>query len=300
MSAWTRLFPALILLLSSVAVQAQHRRSDRIQPQWIKRPPVASNGTFSYETVHSVGKSLDDARQKCLNTLVLGSGMTQGVAVVTRIDSEDALSQTWNNGRLTETVTVERRSEISVTGSEFTLFIKDISEYWAIDKYGNYCLTKLYAKSSESSVPDFDQVRLTAHYGARGLWRSALVPGLGQFYKGSNLKGALILGCTVAGAGGIVFAESMRKDRMSRISHTHDINLIHRYASDISNYELTRNLCIGAVAAIYLYNLIDAAVAPGAQRVVKVKRKGVASREYSFVPSAGTDGSINLTAFVTF
>lgn len=300
MSAWTRLFPALILLFSSVSVHAQYRHSDRMRPQWIKRPPVASNSTFSYETIRAAGKSLDEARQQCLNTLVLNSEMTQGVVVVSRIDSEDALSQIWNNGRLTETVTAEYKSKISVTGSEFTLFIKDISEYWTIDKYGNYCLTKLYAKSCGSSVPDFDPVRLTSHYGARGLWRSALVPGLGQFYKGSNLKGALILGGTVVGAGGIVFAESMKKDRMSRISHTHDINLIRRYASDISNYELTRNLCIGAVAAIYLYNLIDAAVAPGAQMVVRMKKKGVSPREYSFVPSAGADGSINLTTFVIF
>lgn len=300
MPTWTRLFPVLFLLLFPVSVQAQHSRSDRIRPQWVKCPPVASNGTFNYETVHSVGRSIDEARQKCLNALVLDSGMTQGVAVVTGIDSEDVLSQIWNNGRLTETVTVERKSEISMTTTEFTLFIKDISEYWTIDKYGNYNLTKLYAKSCGSGSPDFDQIRLTSHYGFRGLWRSALVPGWGQFYKGANLKGALILGGSVAGAGGIVFAESMRKDRMSRISHTHDINLIRRYASDISNYELTRNLCIGALAAIYLYNLIDAAVAPGAQRVVIEKRKDKSIRKYSFVPAAGADGSIGLMAFITF
>ena len=45
------------------------------------------------------------------------------------------------------------------------------------------------------------------------------------------------------------------------------------YEDKKSNWETGRNICIGAAAAIWIYNIIDAAVAKGARRV-EVKPAG--------------------------
>ena len=58
------------------------------------------------------------------------------------------------------------------------------------------------------------------------------------------------------------------------------------YEDKKSNWETGRNICIGAAAAIWIYNMIDAAVAKGARRV-EVKPAG---RGYvSLTPAVSTD-----------
>jgi len=47
-----------------------------------------------------------------------------------------------------------------------------------------------------------------------------------------------------------------------------DANAKKSYINSASNLATGRNVCIGAAAALYVYGLIDAIVAPGARRVV--------------------------------
>lgn len=292
-----KLFSVLAALSVALSVSAQHNSSSKIPPQWLKKLPVASNDSFSYETSYAVGATLEIARQKCLTEILERSGMTSGMIVMSEHSSEETVSQNWENGKLTEEVDITSTTEISTKNSGFKLFVKEISEYWTRNGNGDYCLTKLYAVSKINVTPVFDNIRLTAHYGAAGAWRSAIVPGWGQFHKGANIKGGLILGGAAVFAGGIVLCESSRHDRLRKISQTHDINLIHRYSAAASAFSTARNLFIGGLAAIYLYGIIDAAAAPGALRVITGKSGKV---NYSLAPAASLDGSIGIAAKITF
>jgi hypothetical protein len=126
-----------------------------------------------------------------------------------------------------------------------------------------------------------------------------IIPGWGQFHKGSNLKGGLILGGTAVCAAGIVFTEGVRADYNTRMLQTYDVNLIRSYQTKRDNFTTARNICIGATAALYLYNLIDAIAAPGAQRLV-VKRQDSKGNNYAFVPSVSMEGAPMMTAAITF
>ena len=60
------------------------------------------------------------------------------------------------------------------------------------------------------------------------------------------------------------------------------------YNTKADNCENARNIYIGAAAALYVYNLIDAIVAPGAKRVIVKKNRypviqPVASNDFSGV-----------------
>ena len=45
------------------------------------------------------------------------------------------------------------------------------------------------------------------------------------------------------------------------------------YNTKADNWENIRNVCIGAAAALYVYNLIDAIVSPGAKRTIVNKQE---------------------------
>ena len=294
------LFLQLTVLLWGVeAALAQPRASEPLRPRWVQKLPKPTNPTFTYEVKSAFAPTLDAAREKCLAELIAGSGLKNGVVTVSGYQSKERLSQVWENGKLTERVDYDSHTTTQAQGNEVKLYVEDIAEYWERDKSGDYYLTKLYAKSELGKAPLFDNVELTTRYGARGLWRSAIIPGWGQFYKGSNLKGGLFLGGTALLAGGVVFTENQRSDYRRKIMRTHDVGLINSYSTKADHFATARNICIGAAAALYLYNLIDAVVAPGARRIV-VKKRNPLVKDYAVAPSVSPDGSPVMAASLTF
>lgn len=300
--AMNRLIICVIASLSAffgTPAAAQSRSSEKIRPRWLHELPKPTNSTFTYETVSASASSLGAAREKCLAELLSESGLKNGVIVVSDYQSQERLSQKWDNGRLSEHVEYNADVSTSARSTEVKLYVEKIAEYWEQNSSGNYHLTRLFAKSELEQAPLFDNVELTTHYGARGLWRSAIVPGWGQFHKGANLKGGLILGGCAALAAGIVFTENQRSDYVRKIGKTHSAELKRTYATKRDHFATGRNICIGAIAALYVYNLIDAVAAPGARRIVVHPRSG-GRGTYAFAPAILDDGAPALAASVTF
>lgn len=292
------LCPMLMLLLFVMVVSAQNPSLDKTKPQWLHKLPTPTNSSFKYEIVSASAASWDEARKKCLAELISSSGLSQGVVISSDYKSKEKVSQTWNNGKLSEKVDYGSETNVTAKSKESEIFVENIDEYWTRDNSGMYYLTKLYAKSELGTPPLFDNVELTTKYGVQGLWRSAIVPGWGQFYKGSTLKGGLILGGTVALVGGIIFTENQRTDYVNKIAKTHDAEIKRSYATKRDHFATGRNICIGAVAALYVYNLVDAVVAPGARRVIVNQRPNGSG--YAILPSISEDGNPIMTASITF
>lgn len=287
------------LFLASGTISAKQRSSEKIKPQWLHKLPKPTNSTFMYETVSAQASSLEEAREKCIAELIANSGLKNGVVAISDNKSSENLSQVWNNGKLTEKIEYDSRTSTYARYDTIKLHVESIAEYWEQDMNGNYFLTKLYAKSELGKAPLFDNVELTTRYGGHGFWRSLIIPGWGQFYKGSYLKGGLILGGCALLAGGIVFTENQRSDYVKKIARTHNQSLINSYATKRDHFATARNICIGAAAALYVYNLIDAIAAPGARRIIVKKRKNN-NMNYSFSPGMTMDGGICMTTTLKF
>lgn len=289
----------LFLTVETASSRTKYRSSEKIKPQWLHKLPKPTNPSFMYETVSASAPTLDAARRQCLAELVANSGLKSGVVAVSDNKSSEHLRQIWNNGKLTEKIEYDSHTSTYTKYDTVKLYVENIAEYWEQDRNGNYFLTKLYAKSELGKAPLFDNVELTTRYGGHGFWRSAIIPGWGQFYKGSYLKGGFILGGCAALAGGIVFTENQRSDYANKITRTHNQSLINSYATKRDHFATARNICIGAAAALYLYNLVDAIAAPGARRIIVKRRKGN-SFNYSLVPEISTNGSLCMTAYCKF
>lgn len=288
-----------VLLLPVFVSHAQNAASDRLRPKWMQKMPEPENPTFRYETWTAAAPTLDEARQKSLAELVSNSGLSDGVVVTSDTRSSDTLSQVWVNGRLEERAGHDMVTDIRMKTGESRLYVKNIAEYWKRDRSGNYTLSRLYAVSQLDRAPLFDNVRLTSRYGARGLWRSAIVPGWGQMHKGQTLKGSLILGGCAVLATGIAVTEVNRQICMTQVSQTHEAYQKRIYAARMNSFAISRNICIGAAAALYVYGLIDAVVSPGAQRVVVLHRE-LDGISLTAAPAVMSGGGAGISAVMKF
>jgi hypothetical protein len=130
-------------------------------------------------------------------------------------------------------------------------------------------------RSFQAYIPAY-----TDRYGGDAFWRSFLLPGWGQLYKGSKTKGLSIIGGEVALAVGIVATENLSASYRKKINETHNADHIQTYARKADNMQNIRNICITGAAALYLYNLIDAVAAPGNKHLI------IHNTHFSFYPVA--------------
>lgn len=259
----------MVLLVGSTTSLAQ-------KPAWISNTPKEQNRTYKFVEVISYGTTLEAARIEGDKKLASNEQLVRAVTVAVDREGVQRVNQIFSNGNLNEVVQNVVDVKTSVRGKEFTLQAGRVDEYVTKER-GLYELHTLYMVAVEPN-PVFDNVYLTTKYGFSA---RALVPGWAQLNKGSTAKGIAILAAEVAAVGGIIFTENERASYESKMRS--QPNFAMQYKNKADNYETARNCCIGAAAAIYVYNLIDAIVAPGARRVV------VKPRNLHFSPVATKD-----------
>ncbi len=296
-------FKRVLVILSAVACitlpTANAETSDKAKPRWLHSSIQPSNPTFVYDVVISDAKSLTQARDQALSSLLVQAGLEGGQTVKTDVTSiTDERHSSYNN-RDTHTLDETIRVNTTLEGKPATLTAKKIDEYWVRGNDGNYHLSTLYARSLVNETPRFDDVKLTTTYGVQGLWRSAIIPGWGQLYKGSTAKGACIMGGTVLCIGGIIYTDCIRNSYTSKISRTHNAAQKKSYADKRTAYNTGRNICIGALCAVYVYNIVDAIVAPGARRIL-TSPAGANKFSYFWSPTVTDNNGLGVVASISF
>ena len=219
------------------------------KPVWIANTPKELNYTYKFIVITSYGANLEEARFDAKDRLADNKQLAEGVRITRNTrEHTDIHKFRKSNGPLQSEKTQRISIDMSIDGEKYDLQANKIDEYAQMVN-GQVKLYTLFQVAT-CSDPVFDNVYLTEKYGAVPVLMS-LVPGAGQMYKGSYLKGGCILG--------------------------------------------GRNLAIGVAGALYVYNLIDAAVTNGARRV---KLKPVGSAEFSCSPCILSDGLNQLSAGV--
>lgn len=254
-----RIFVLVFLLLPQMA----DAKSDRLKPLWIKKAPESFSPNVAIVPVIVYSTDSQALPAKALSALTYKLPSDWNVS--TSVTSADTDSVELSLRKIGGESVHAGKINVTADGGNVAVKCALIDEYQD-SKYGMLRYHALYqvAKTEDTS---FLETFLTHEYGAKKAVLS-IVPGLGQFSKGDQLKGGLFLGGCAAGAVGVVITESQRKAYISQMSQTHDANILRQLDARQKNMGIARNVCLGATAAIYLWNLIDAAVAPGARRVV--------------------------------
>lgn len=288
-----------ILLALSILPTILCAQNVELEPRWIRETmPISYNDSYVFVRKTAIANTLEGAKGQCFSQLSLDEKIKNGAMVNSRSTSKTSVEQKYNNGHFSETIDRKHISEIEIDNVPFRLQVNTVDEYYRQDPQGQYVYSSLYMVAV-SSTPVFDQVYLETHYGFEAGWRSAVVPGWGQFHKGDYKKGALMFGGTLALATGVVLTEVTRADYQQKFGQTHDLAVRKEYLNRHNHWQLARNICIGALAGFYIYNIVDAFNSPGARYVI-VKRTDDSGRTYTFAPTVTPEGYPVAAAAVTF
>jgi hypothetical protein len=250
------------LIYAKITIKSEDQR-----PKWTKATPKPTNDSYEMFMIDaSLAETLEGARMVSLKEL---AKKVTHKSVIS--DQQIYVVKSNQNGR-DGIISDEKYNDtyemtVRETTQDIHIIYKKIDEYWeTITEHGikTTRLWTLYAVAKRE-VPQFDNFYSTRYYGSSPAFMS-IIPGVGQMYKGSTLKGICMLGGVAACGLGALFCENERSDYKNKMKE--QPQFAQTYNTKANNYETARNICIGAAAAIWLYNIIDAAVAKGARRIV--------------------------------
>lgn len=259
----SQIFAILVCLL--VLCQLGIFAKTNSKPQWVSKGETIlndrrSNDTYYFKVIRNIGPDLLSLRSANANALADYIGKRNHVKGL----SVTELKNTQTNGGVStsEQFNMVFRNEFSSDAFYAAL----VDEYWEREGgFGDYHYYALFAVSADGNrQPVLDRFEVTRSYGAVPALMS-VIPGVGQLYKGQKLKGCLMLGGAAVGVGAIVLTENRRSYYETRIAEEPKFARDHSKKRD--NWETGRNIAIGATAALMVWSIIDAAVAPGVTRV---------------------------------
>lgn len=270
-----RIIILLIILISNSAIYAQSSKSS-LMPKWLSEVPISNSPSFTYNVFTIEASTIASARRQLAGEASFYAERAYNVSGVS-VELTN-VKQTYNNQGLTNNTDISLRDSTIIESEKVSISLKILAEYQKGNKV--YFLCTVTAPGAKNVI--FDDVQITNKYGADALVRS-LVPSWGQFYKGSKVKGGIIIGAEVLGVGAIVTSYSMKGSYEKLILED------PRHATDYSMMADTwTNVAYGSIAftaAVYIYNLIDALVAPGASHL-KIKKR---NKGFSMAPVATND-----------
>ena len=253
-----------VLMICCTASYAGNK-SDNQKPKWLTQAlPETQSGTYIFVRSHGVGSTLAGAKQMAFVSMSQKLEIERGLTVNTSVQSRERLYQ--NQKSSGSEYEQEIVLDVTENGHQLKIVCREIDEYWT-ERDGKYDVDVLYTVTDKNSYGGSydDDIKVSAKYGA-GAGFMSVIPSLGQFYKGSVVKGSLILAGEIAAAGGFILSENTRASYIKKMQE--QPKHAAEYNSLADTWETARNVCLGAAAAIYVYNLIDAFVAPGAKRVI--------------------------------
>lgn len=237
------------------------------KPKWVGNTPQELNHTYKFVEIVSSGSTLESARHNAKARLEDDTQLKEGIRVYrTTKDNTTIDKSRENGGRLHETKQQHIEIETTVDGEKYHLQAVNVDEY-ASHANGIVTLHTLYMVAI-CDDPVFDRTYLTTSYGATPVAMS-VIPGLGQWYKGSKVKGGCMFAAEAVAVTGIIVCENNRASYVKKAKE--QPKFLREYSAKADNWETGRNITVGVAAGIWVYNIIDAIAARGAKRVV-VKR----------------------------
>jgi hypothetical protein len=254
------LIAGLLCMSNAHPARAQSGNSHPDKLPWVDGVFPPKRGDFEYRVARGEGATLSDARSDAFNGLLEDLGNKAGVTVNSQTLAEIRSNLNYEAGsenyqESSASVTTHR-----IDREGFKASFTKVSEYYEYVR-GRYLLWELYEVSSgkefKAIIPEY-----TTRYGASALWRS-IVPGWGQFYKGKTGKGIMFLASEALLVTAAVYCEVQRSDNFRKSQESTNMTIVKEYRNRTDSWELNRNIVIGTAAGVYVWNLLDAALARG-------------------------------------
>ncbi len=215
--------------------------SSKEAPEWVKGY-FRELDNSSIKVFSAFGYNEEDARNKAIKLVIADKGIGSGTEAKVSIGSGD----------------------ISVKSSHDLIVKSRIIDEYVEFHPGKGYRVYLLAQTARTPVLPYESVTVTDKY---PFSVRAFVPGMAQIYKGSVGKGTAFIVGEVVMLGGVVAFECTRSYYNNRINMTHDSDLRQKYIQNAQLMSGLRNGFIAGAVAVYVWNVIDGAVAKGKRRV---------------------------------
>ena len=220
------------------------------RPLWIEETPKG------YENDYFVGngtsdKSETDAHEQAVTNAIQRINQSGEIEVSSSEKTNSNTKETFRNGTSDLQRTDEIAKEILVQGKSTTIngLVEDERFHeWNGAQHSFWSLVKIPKKNNiESSPTKFSPV-----------WRSAIIPGWGQYFKGEKTKGYSFIGAEVLLVpSGIIFNNLGVDAEANKFSSR--TQTLRDYYDDQSKLYYNVSLgCFIAAGAVYVYNVVDA------------------------------------------
>ena len=262
---------SLLCILFPLAAMGQYT-SYKERPTWIDGCYIERANSY-IEVVSAVGYDESSAREKAINKIAENRSRATGQRV--KVNAQGG------------NITIYAQDELTVKCRILEEFCERLGP-------GDYRMSLLVQTAKNPSY-EYEMVNITDKY---PLSYHAFIPGMAQFYKGSTTKGVAFIASEVVAIGGAVYSQSRINNCRNLMGQTYNAEHLNIYSRRISNLNSARNVCIGAAIAVYIWNFIDAAVAPGKKRIVVQPATDLGG--YSMGSTTGYNDIFGLSAALTF
>ena len=260
----------LLILLFSTSIFSQKTNLVGKLP-WVNGNLPSNSLNYNYKVTQGDGVTLEEAQNEALEALIFQLGSEQGFSVSseTMIKAQSIVK---NN---IEDYSMDFEEKTTINQDKFKAVFSKIDEYFekTTDLSGNiiYRTWHLYVTgpSANQTVPKINYTNKYSFSDAG--YRSLIVPGWGQFYKKNNTKGVLFLAGAIGSVGGFIYADNKHSFNMNRSLETNDLTLKKQFVQKAGDFTTIKNITLGAAAAIWIWNVIDATSSDGATKYAQNK-----------------------------
>jgi len=259
--------------LGSIALKAQFKVKDSSghKPEWISKAPQGKEYKY-FIGVGSSSHSLSDAKEIALADIISQLSREKGIEITAaeRLSLTKTIGEKYQNGQNQPTRNQELNKESTINIKAREVFLEKLElheNYWqksALDDeivYEYFLLARIIKKEKKNREG----------YGLKPVWRSVLIPGWGQLYKGQKFR-SLLYFTTIASSVSYIYYSNVEVnyhiDRLAELNSgsvdvQHLEDLIQDNEDDLDIWKTRRNISIGVAAGVYIWNIIDAATSKG-------------------------------------
>lgn len=261
---WRKVLTLFIVVCISAfspkLLQAQKSPSRTEKQPWLTGNLPPTNGSYRYLVAHGEGKSIGASREDARLFLLIELGFSKGVQVQSKRNIQMESEDKFSNGNTIYDETTKHIDSYKIEGNGYRMSFAAVDEYYERnrDTYQIWVLYQVAEKEFTPVLPEY-----TNSYGFGAVWRSAIVPGWGQFYKKQSGKGLSFLATKSVLIGTAIYSDMQYTSNVRRSRETTNLTVIKEYRNRADQWQLRRNIAIGATVGVYVWNVLDAALAKG-------------------------------------
>ncbi len=248
----------LINFLSAKVINS----SEKKLPTWIYESPKGDK-FFYYSGIGSSKKTLEEAKHIAISDVISEIIQEGKITIDGSIYSK---SGEYENYEEVNTVN-EIVKEINIKGETQKIAgLKTEDIYWQEEENGNELIYRYWILMRlPKNIKDIN-FQINQTYGFAPVWRSALIPGWGQFFKKQTKKGYIFLGSETVLVGAALFSNYLSIHYNDKANKEMNITTRKEYMDWSDSAEAIAITTGIAAGVVYFYNVFDSITSKGAKK----------------------------------